>query len=217
MNLAGNRYGRLFVIGRDEYHEKGKGIFWTCLCDCGRMATKKTGELRDRSRHNQSCGCARRESIRKASAAAWRVTTKYSGPYKKPLKVMFSNMYRRCYVPTARRFERYGGRGIKICDEWIRERAAFYRWAASSGYRPGMSIDRIDYNGNYCPSNCRFVPLAEQAGNTSRNVLLNWDGLTLTLAQWARRLHVRPQALQHRVARGWDTERIFTQPFRRSA
>jgi hypothetical protein len=205
------------VTGRDESYAKGRGHFWLCRCDCGGITTMSTSSLRDRSRHNQSCGCAKRDSIRKAAVAAWAVTTKWSGPHKQRLKWIFGGMRRRCYVKHDKRYADWGGRGIRICDEWLRDRASFYNWALATGYVPGLSIDRIDPNGNYCPENCRFIPLSEQAGNTRKNVYLTWNGKKMTLSAWARQLRVRQQALQHRVDRGWTLDRIFTQPFRRAS
>jgi hypothetical protein len=122
-------------------------------------------------------------------------------------------MIKRCYRPHAKRYERYGGRGIKICNEWLKDHASFYRWAIANGYQSGMSIERIDNDGDYCPENCCFVFMSQQAGNTSRNRFLTWNGERKTVSDWARKLGVRPQALQARVDRGWTLHRMFSQPF----
>jgi hypothetical protein len=124
------------------------------------------------------------------------------------------NMAMRCYDPSNKRWANYGGRGIAVCDEWLRDRRAFYQWCMDAGFRPGLQIDRIDTNGNYEPGNCRFVGAVEQANNTTRNHFIEWQGQRLTVAQWARRLGVRSRALQARLARKWPVERVMTQPFR---
>lgn len=116
--------------------------------------------------------------------------------------------------PNARRFERYGGRGIAICDAWLSDRAAFYSWAVSNGYQDNLWIERIDRDGPYRPENCRWATPKEQANNMSRNRFLIWKGEKKTVAEWAGVLGVRSRALQHRVDRRWSLERIFTQPFR---
>jgi hypothetical protein len=123
-------------------------------------------------------------------------------------------MKRRCLDPGNSHYKYYGGRGIRIHEPWLNESSVFFDWAISSGYRPGLSIDRVDVNGNYEPSNCRFVPLAVQASNTRRNRFLTHHGKRMTVANWARAMGVRQQALQHRIARKWSEDRIFNQPFR---
>jgi hypothetical protein len=125
-------------------------------------------------------------------------------------------MRKRCYDPKNKRFPDWGGRGITICEEWMSNRSSFFTWASENGYKPGLSIDRINNNGNYEPANCRFVSMEEQNSNTRKNVFLTHDGITLTVSQWARKIGVRPKALQHRIGRGWSISRIFSQPFRRS-
>lgn len=200
------------MVGRDPSHPRGKGRYWLCLCSCGGQYSRRTGHLRTYGEH--SCGCAQKDSIAKASAAGWKATTKFSHPHKLKLKIMMGNMMKRCYTPTTRRYERYGGRGITICDQWLHNHTSFYEWAADQGFKPGLSIERIDVDGNYCPENCRFIPMHRQAANTSRNRFITWQGETLTVSDWARRLGVDPRTLQHRVDRGWSIERIFTQPFR---
>lgn len=93
----------------------------------------------------------------------------------------------RCYNPHEPAYANYGGRGITMCNEWRDSYLAFRDWAFANGYEPnkGLSIDRIDVNGNYEPSNCRFVTRDAQANNKRSNVMLTYDGRTQTLAQWA--------------------------------
>lgn len=156
------------------------------------------------------------DSIRKAAEAAWLVTTKFRHPHKLKLKWLYRNMVNRCHKPGTRRYERYGGRGISVCQSWRLNPTAFFEWAASHGYSPGLQINRKDNDGDYTPENCEFCDRIKQQSNTSRSHFLERYGRRLTVSQWARELGVRQQALQHRVSRGWSIERIFSQPFRRS-
>lgn len=206
-NLVGQKFSKLTVVGKT-------GRDWICKCECGNTCVKPTGRLRDSNRPNKSCGCLRSESIARASKAAWLVTTKFSHPHKEKLKWMISNMVKRCHKPGSRRYERYGGRGIQVCKEWRENRTAFFEWAVANGFDAGLSIERINRDGDYEPSNCRFATMKEQANNTCRNRFLTWNGETLTVAQWAEKLRVSNRALQHRVERKWSIERIFTQSFR---
>jgi hypothetical protein len=123
-------------------------------------------------------------------------------------------MKRRCYNPRNSHFRYYGGRGITIHDTWLSNPAAFYDWAIDSGYSPGLSIERIDNDGNYEPGNCKFILPAEQSSNTRRNRFLTHCGKRMTISNWARAMCVKQQALQHRVNRNWSEDRIFNQPFR---
>lgn len=210
--ILGHKFGRLTVIGAAFSERPGR--WWACACEFGGTAIRSTSQLRDPSHPVKSCGCARHEAILRASKAAHRATTKWSGPHKLQLKRLFHNMKSRCLNPKNSHYRYYGGRGIRICDEWLADRTVFYRWAVAAGFRPGLSIERDDTNGDYCPTNCRFIPLSEQPRNTRRNVYLTHRGKTRTMAEWARELGVRPQAIQRRVSNGWPTERVITQPFK---
>lgn len=204
--MAGGRFGRLTVL---EFSHSKNGKHWRCRCDCGGEITTSTSRLN--SGKARSCGCLLEESRKKNLRPG---SNKTHGMSRHPLDNVFDNMIKRCYRPGYRRYENYGGRGIGICDEWMSSRAAFYIWALDHGYQPGLTIDRIDVDGDYEPSNCRFVDSVTQMNNTTRNRNLTWKGKTQTVAQWAREIGVRGQALQHRVTRGWSVERIFTQPYR---
>lgn len=127
---------------------------------------------------------------------------------------VFDKMIARCEDPASDRWERYGGRGIKICQEWRNDRSKFFSWAIENGYEPGLTIDRINNDGDYEPGNCRFVDAFVQQNNTSRNVSITANGKTMTIAQWARHLGVTYSSIQHRYARGWTPEEIIGTPFR---
>jgi|UPI0004BB07BF hypothetical protein len=210
--LLGTKISRLTVVAPAFCGKPGR--WWLCHCDCGGVAVRSTSQLRDKSRKVKSCGCAVAESIRRAAEAAWQVTTKWRGPHKQKLKWLFGNMKRRCYNPRNSHFRYYGGRGITIHDTWLSNPAAFYDWAIDSGYSPGLSIERIDNDGNYEPGNCKFILPAEQSSNTRRNRFLTHCGKRMTISNWARAMCVKQQALQHRVNRNWSEDRIFNQPFR---
>lgn len=202
---AGQVFSRLTVLMRNG---SDNGALWLCRCKCGEEITARATKLR--SGEVKSCGCLKKENAKNLRPG----NNKTHGLSRHPVKTVYDNMYKRCYVSGTRRYERYGGRGIGICGEWLESREAFYLWALANGYRKGRIIDRIDNDGDYSPDNVRFVTARESANNTSRNRLLTWNGETKTVAQWARAMGVRCQALQHRVTRKWPIEKIFTQPFR---
>lgn len=127
----------------------------------------------------------------------------------------WTDMKSRCLNPNRPKYKRYGGRGITICEEWLNSFEAFYDWAMANGYREDLTIDRIDNDGNYEPSNCRWITLAEQAANKSTNHFITHEGMTFTIAEWARRINVRREVLKDRICRyGWSPERALTTPVR---
>lgn len=213
-NLSGKKYGRLTVLSLMPERDVRGNKQWNCLCRCGRITVKTTSQLGDKNNLNASCGCALQDSIKKASAAAVESTTKFRHPLKQKIKNLYRNMVNRCNNPYDLRYHDYGGRGIRVCDEWLTDRYKFYNWCLDNGIDDYRQIDRIDNNGDYSPSNCKFSTRIEQANNTRKNVFLSWNGSTMTVSQWARVIGVRQQALQHRISRGWSVDRIFTQPFR---
>lgn len=131
-----------------------------------------------------------------------------------PLYYVWNMMNQRCNNPNNKAYCYYGGRGIKVCEEWS-SFEAFYDWSMKNGWKMGLSIDRIDNDGNYCPKNCRWTDRCTQANNTSANRFITYNGKTQTEAQWAKELGMNKNTLSSRInLRGWSIERAFTQPVR---
>ena len=117
---------------------------------------------------------------------------------------------RRCYNKNTAHYADYGGRGISMCDEWKNDFQIFYDWPISHGYSQGLSIDRKDNDGNYCPENCRWVGCDVQANNRRSNRNLTYNGETHNITEWAKIIGKSPKTLFNRLYSGWDTERILT-------
>lgn len=208
MDITGRRYGMLVAL---SYYGAKNGAQWICACDCGGFKLARTRSLNYGS--TKSCGCQALKNARDNLAAARKRKT-HPYPHTKKLKDVRRNMISRCYEPTNKRWENYGGRGITVCDEWRQSPAAFYKWATENGYAPGLTIDRIDVHGNYRPENCRFVDAFVQMNNTTRNVYIEWNGKTQSLSDWARELNLSYAAMQYRVETGWDMDKIASTPQR---
>ena len=128
---------------------------------------------------------------------------------------VWRGMKLRCYVPSNNRYNRYGGRGIKVCDDWLGEHGAenFINWALQNGYADNLTIDRIDNDGNYEPSNCRWVTQKEQANNRRSNHILEFNGKKQTMKQWADELGIKYTTLKRRIlAYHWSVEKALTTP-----
>jgi len=123
-------------------------------------------------------------------------------------------MRQRCRDTALPEYPRYGGRGIKVCSEWDENFETFEKWAYENGYDDSLTIDRIDVNGNYEPSNCRWITMFEQQSNKRSNILLTYKGETRTAKEWSRITNISYSALIQRVHRGWDVERVLTTPWK---
>ena len=130
---------------------------------------------------------------------------------------IYHNMKSRCYLKTFSRYEYYGGCGIKICDEWLGKKGFdnFYNWSMLNGYSDNKEIDRIDYNGDYEPNNCRWVDRKTQNNNTRRNHYIKYNGETKTIAQWATIFNIHRCVLNNRIRRGWDFEQAISEKTRK--
>lgn len=212
-NLVGQRFGRLVVA---SFAFSRNATFWNCLCDCGGSSVVRAALLRNGS--TKSCGCGSKEQARINCQKYWRRNERIPIEIRRRLNDAYSNMVSRCSDPTNHRYANYGGRGITICQEWTgaEGRQRFYDWAMAQGYSAGLSLDRINVNGIYSPDNCRLVGSIAQANNTTRNHYITWQGQTLSVADWARRLGLTYSSMIHRVQRGWTMDRIASQPMRRS-
>ena len=131
---------------------------------------------------------------------------------KKRLIVIRHSMYCRCYYPSTNGYNRYGGRGIKICDEWKNNPQSFYDWAINNGYKKGLSIDRINVNGDYEPLNCRWVTKEEQDNNRRTNRKIKYKSETKTLSQWAKEYNINIVTLSDRLKTGMAIDEALNKP-----
>ena len=131
------------------------------------------------------------------------------GQSKTRLYATWQNMKNRCYYEGFIEFDRYGGRGIEVCQEWRDNFVPFYEWAMASGYAEGLTLDRIDNDGNYCPENCRWLTKKAQQNNRSNNRYLTYNGKTQSVAQWAEELGVCAKTIRTRISRGWSIEKAL--------
>lgn len=177
LDLSGKRFGKLTAIEISKiiYSKEGKATkYWKCLCDCGNYTEVQVGHLT--SGHSKSCGCLNDKE------RLGNITRKHGMSHTKIYNA-YLLMIRRCDKPNNPRYKDYGGRGITVCDEWRGEYGFenFYKWAIENGYdetksRNEQSIDRIDNNGNYCPENCRFANIIEQANNKRTTARAQYNG-----------------------------------------
>ena len=125
---------------------------------------------------------------------------------------IWGNMKSRCYNVHVTHYERYGGRGIKVCDEWKNDFKAFYDWSMSNGYTDNLTIDRINNNGNYEPLNCRWVTVKEQSINRSNNHHVAIDDEIKTLSEWCEIYNINYKTVRDRLKRGWNYKDALTIP-----
>lgn len=198
-DLSGMTFGRLTVIEYAGKRHNGR-TQWRCRCQCGNetVATRSNlvaGKI-------ISCGCKRREQAGNIN--------RVHGECKTRLYSIWRNMITRTENPKGTAYDRYGGRGIRMCPEWRNSFVAFRDWAVSNGYSDALTIDRINTDGNYTPENCRWVPWKTQFNNRSTNVCLTFQGRSQTAAEWARETGISRNAIYMRLRAGWPTERILT-------
>ena len=121
------------------------------------------------------------------------------------------NIKNRCSNPKSDRFKDYGGRGINVCEEWKKDFKSFHDWSISNGYDDDLTIDRIDNDGNYEPSNCRWVTAMEQANNSRKCHVIEFNGESHNMTEWSKILGIPRYVLSNRInTYGWDIERAFT-------
>jgi hypothetical protein len=121
-------------------------------------------------------------------------------------------MLTRCYNPKNKRYRDYGGRGIEVYQEWKEDPTAFFKWADKNGYEKGLTIDRIDNNGNYCPENCRWVSNTENQNNKRNTRWITFKGKTVSVTDWARELNLNPETIRSRLRMGWSDEDALKRP-----
>lgn len=201
IDLTGQRFGRLLVVKRAE--NIGKQTAWLCMCDCGNETIVASWNLK--TGNTSSCGCLWRCVV---PANNKELNTRHGESHSK-LHRTWCNMRYRCYNPNCKSYKNYGGRGITICDEWS-SYESFRTWALENGFADGLSIDRIDVNGNYEPSNCRWVSDKVQHNNTRKNHHLTMNGETHTIQEWSEITGIKWTTINARIKAGWTVEKALT-------
>lgn len=204
ISLVGQRFGRLFVI-KDGAMVDGYGRS-VCLCDCGREVVVRSGNLK--SGCTASCGCFKREAtLARFTTHGQGAAGRQSGAY-----LAWQAMKQRC-SPRAIGAKNYFERGIRVCERW----ESFKNFFADMGERPpGMTIERIDNDGIYEPSNVRWATTIEQARNTRRNKIITVHGITGCVAALAEHFGVNRYTVYHRIYMGWELDRAFDVPVKPS-
>lgn len=204
IDLTGQRFGRLVVV-RYAGRSRGKKNLWLCKCDCGNEKIVSVDKLH--SGNTKSCGCLQREVHRRCRMTHGKSDTK--------LYLVWREMITRTENQNAERYGIYGGRGISICGEWRNDFQSFYDWAIQNGYKEGLTIDRIDVNGNYEPDNCHWITPYEQSRNLRKNVRITYSGKTMILKDWAKEIGIDYHTLWHRIRKsGWSVKEALETPVR---
>lgn len=184
-DLTGKRYCRLTVVREtDRPNGKKNRHYWLCRCDCGNEIVLSSSAFN--SGLTKSCGCYHREEV----SERMRKTKTTHGKTNTRLYGIWGSMKGRCYLQSSTDYPWYGGRGIKVCDEWKDSFEAFEKWAIENGYDPTAprgkcTIDRIDPNGNYSPDNCRFITQKEQGNNRCNTLKIECGGEKHTVSEWS--------------------------------
>lgn len=202
IDLMGQRFGRLTVTAQAEAHITTGGErkrCWVCICDCGNTSLATTQDLRKGDK--RSCGCLKRDlDVARAIVHGKSGTHLYN---------VWKAMRRRCSDARQSDYKDYGGRGIRVCEEWSDNYLAFECWALNNGYKNGLTIDRIDTNGNYTPSNCRWATHQEQCNNRRSNVLYENDGVIHNIKTWSEISGIPYNTLYMRLRKHGDIKRAL--------
>ena len=195
-DLTNQKFGMLTAIKRvgDKISSSGEHYtMWLCKCDCGNeKVVARSALIKGETR---SCGCIKGENHGMSNSKIYDV---------------WIDMKKRCYDPQRDDYKNYGGRGIEICHEWKNSFTTFYNWALTSGYDDTLTIERINVNGNYEPSNCTWATRKEQANNKRNNHFLTFDDKTQTVAQWSNELGINENTIFNRINQGLTDEEVLT-------
>lgn len=227
VDLTGQRFGKLVVLGRTENRitPKGKSLVrWKCQCDCGRETDSDSWSLTHGKK--TSCGCTAHDllsaSMRRTHERHPEIAKNFksiitkNGESQTRLYKIWRGMKSRCNDVGCAGYKNYGGRGIRVCEEWERDFLSFKEWALSHGYvqdaqKYQCTIDRIDVDGDYCPENCRWATFKEQQRNRRTNHRVTYNDETHTISEWAKILGVSPNTLYSRLGwLGWTAEQALS-------
>lgn len=200
-DLTGKKFGHLVVMGYAG--KKSERTAWNCRCDCGNEVVVLGVNLN--SGNTKSCGCHKYDVVDKF---------KTHGKSKTRIYRIWRKIKERCEKDYCKEYERYGARGISLCNEWYNF-MSFYNWSMLNGYRDDLTIDRIDNDKGYSPDNCRWVDILTQQNNRRNNIKYEYDGKMLTIPEIARIVGMQPNTLYDRIHRyGYTLEQAITKKVR---
>lgn len=209
-DLVGQKFGRLTVIEL-SHQDKNKTAYWECKCDCGNEETKTVRGSQLTGGGTKSCGCLRKErivnvnkTIKQSSIRSISMSS-IDYPHKDKLRNVFYNIKCRCNNPNDKRYKWYGAKGVKVYKDWLDIKLGFfkfYTWAMQNGYKEGLSIDRINSDGNYEPINCRWATMKEQQNNKDTNILVTIGNKTQAIAEWAIEYNLKYDSIMSRYRKG---------------
>jgi len=197
-NIIGQRFGRLKVVSFSHKDKSKKHSFFFCKCDCGNEKVVCSDNLKKGD--TKSCGCLQKELTGK------RFTT--HGMSRSSIYHRWQNMVNRCLKNSDPAYKNYGGRGITVCDRWLKFEN-FYE-DTKKGYKKDLTLDRINNNENYEKSNCCWATRKEQQQNTRRTIKIEYKNQKMCLKDWSKKLGIKYECLWYRLNNGWDIERAFT-------
>lgn len=209
-DLTGKKFGRLTVVSRAENDKHGQTM-WLCVCDCGTESTVGRCGLVGGS--TKSCGCLQRER----SAERCSRIMKTHGGSRDRLYSVWNGMLQRCENSNRPNFKSYGGKGISVCEDW-HDFSVFREWAIESGYQESAkygdcTLDRIDNNGDYEPSNCRWANMTQQHRNTGYNRIVNYNGKGVALSEACELAGLSYHAVCQRInTMGWSSAKALSIP-----
>lgn len=196
IDLTGMRFGTLTVISEVLKRNKHGQILYNVKCDCGK--------------EKQTLGASMKRGLTRSCNTCHLLTGSHGMHKSREFKI-WSSMKSRCSNPNEPNYKRYGGRGIKVCDDWLESFVKFYRDMGNSN---GLTLDRIDVNGNYEPSNCRWATCKIQSRNKTNNIFYTYNGETLCVSEWLERISMASSTFCNRIKRGWSFEKSITTPVR---
>lgn len=188
MKKIGEKIGRLTIIKEVGKAKDGHKLF-LCKCECGNEVSVASNNFRN----TKSCGCLRKEIQSKKA--------KKHGLSQERIYKEYYRMMTRCYNNKTKNFKNWGGKGIRVCDDWRKDKMNFINWAFGNGYKENLTLDRIDNNKDYSPENCRWVTMQKQMENKTNNVFVNVDGENIQLSLFCRENNLSYSSIHGKVIR----------------
>lgn len=211
LDLLNQRFGRLVVV--EKSNSKNGETMWKCKCDCGKTTIVSTSNLK--AGRIKSCGCFKLDKLIELSTTH---NQRHTFLYE-----VWKAIRQRCNNPKHASYHNYGGRGIAVCDEWNKSFQAFYDWSYANGYstenqkdeKLKLTIDRINNDGNYEPSNCRWVDRKTQSRNMRTTKFITFKGQTKSVSEWCELYGINRNSFDVRIKGGWSIEDALTKPIKK--